>query len=191
MLPPKPRIDPVQRATAEQHELFRSVVEKWGYLPNLFATLGHHPLVLPRVRLLGNTFITNGSLPPRERELVILRVAAQTSCAYEWSHHTISGRRYGIDDIELDWLLHRLDDPNSAWGATDRALLNFTDQLIASTTVSDSAWDAVAAAYRQPDLMIELVMLIGFYRLLAGFLRTIRVERDPGLPEPPAGSDWL
>jgi len=41
---------------------------------NIFATLAHHPKVMRRSNQLGGTLLFSGSVPDRDREIVILRV---------------------------------------------------------------------------------------------------------------------
>lgn len=183
------RIPPVEDLSQQQLELLEKTLHSQDGRPlNIFATLAHHPLLLRRITALGDTFLGNGALPARDRELVILRVAAVTASGYEWAHHSVIGRQVGLD-AELDWLLEPLHSPSSSWTENERQLLSFADELLTSASVGDKTWRDVAAD-RTPAELLELVMLIGFYQLLAVFLRSVRVERDPGLPEPPpqAGS---
>ena len=49
-----------------------------------------------------------------------------------------------------------------------------------SDDLTDATWSAAAAEWGEEDL-IELILLVGNYRMLAGFLNAARVEPDPGL----------
>jgi 4-carboxymuconolactone decarboxylase len=60
-------------------------------------------------------------------------------------------------------------------------LLDLVDHLAVSTRVDDELWSQLAAWYDEAQC-IEAVMLVGFYRMLAGFVNTIGVEAEPGLP---------
>jgi len=53
--------------------------------------------------------------------------------------------------------------------------------------VSDATWAPLAKRFSDEQL-IELTMLCGFYRLVAGTLNTLRVELDDGVPGWEAGS---
>jgi 4-carboxymuconolactone decarboxylase len=158
---------------------------------NVFATIGHHPLLLRRVLALGDTFMGSGTLPPRERELVILRVAATTRSAYEWGQHVLIGREAGLGE-EIDWITEPIDHPGASWSDDERAVLTLVDEVLVSTGVSDETWAAVSRTHDTPALL-ELVALVGFYRLLAGLLRAARVQTEPGVPGPPVGvsGEWL
>jgi alkylhydroperoxidase family enzyme len=185
-----PKIQPVVEPTEEQSARLAKTPLPNGKPLNLFATLAHHPRLLARINALGGIFLLSDAIPVRERELVVLRVSATVGSAYEWGHHLGMGRDAGLTD-ELEWVLRPLDDPASNWTSGDRALLVFTDELLSSAVVSDETWSAVAKG-RSEACLLELLTLVGFYRLLAGLLRSVRVERDAGLPDPPdrPGAPW-
>ena len=60
---------------------------------------------------------------------------------------------------------------------TDRILLRATDELLATDDLADGTWTALRAAYDERRA-IEIVMLVGHYRMLATALRTLRVQPD-------------
>jgi AhpD family alkylhydroperoxidase len=187
------RIPPVLAPTPEQQELLaKTIRNEDGSTLGLFSTLLHHPLLLRRVTALGDTFLGSGSLPPRERELAILRVAAREGSAYEWGHHVRLGREAGVREDELAALARVLDAPHAAWSRGDREVLGFVDELLTAGEVSDTTWDALLQRYTKPQLL-ELTAMIGFYRMLAGVLRVAGVAADAGLPAPPSeqlGRAW-
>ena len=41
---------------------------------NIFATLVHHPKLMKRWQVFGNHVLNKSTLPPRDRELLILRI---------------------------------------------------------------------------------------------------------------------
>ena len=185
------RIPPVvQPAPEVQALLDRTLVTESARPTNVFSTLAHHPLLLRRVLAMGDTFIGSGTLPARERELAILRVAAATRSAYEWGQHVLIGREAGLD-AEIEWVARPLDDPDAGWTGEERATLAFVDEVLEDVDVSDETWEAVARTHSTSE-MLELVALVGFYRLLAGILRTARVKTEAGVPGPPAGEagEW-
>jgi alkylhydroperoxidase family enzyme len=155
------------------------VAEILGSLPpiNIFATLAHHPRMLKRLNVFGGLFLAHGAVAPRDREIVILRAAWRAGCEYEFGQHTLPGRQAGLTDAEIAGLA----GAPRQWSAADQILIDLADQVDAGARLEDATWEAVHAAHG--DLAsIELVMLAGFYRMLAGFLNTLRVELDPGVP---------
>lgn len=142
----------------------------------MFATLARHPRLLRRLNALGGLFIAHGSLPERERELVILRVAWRSGSAYEWGQHTVLGRQAGLSDDEVARVAG-----GCGWSDDDRVLLELADELVERADVSDGVWLAVAKRFDEAQLL-ELLLLPGFYRMLAGYLNAVRVQPEPELP---------
>src|SRR5690349_3128312 len=71
-----PRIPPknVEDLDPETQELVtKTLTSPDGEVLNIFRTMSHHPWVTKRFMQLGTQLLVRGSLPARERELLILR----------------------------------------------------------------------------------------------------------------------
>lgn len=168
----RPRISPVAEPDQEQAALLsKTLLTKDGRPLNLFATLAHNPLLLKRFNALGGFFLRHGELPPRERELVILRIAARTGSVYEHAQHVIVGEQAGLSRDEIE----RAGGSLESWGETDRTLLRFVDEMIDSDGAQVTTWEALGERYSDVQ-MLELSMLVGFYRMLAAFLVVVGVQ---------------
>lgn len=146
-----------------------------GRPPNLFLTLGRHPALFRGWLRFAGRLMPRGKLPRRETELVILRVAHVRACRYEHDHHVRLGRRAGLADAELA----RVADGPAAegWAPRDQAILAATDELLADGDVSDETWSRLSEMLDTRQL-IELVMLVGHYEMLAKTINTIRIQPD-------------
>ena len=170
-----PRIAPVEEPDDAQREaLAKTLMGVDGRPMNVFKTLAHRPKLLRRVNSLGGYFVVHGSIPVREREIVILRTAARAGSAYELAHHRRLAAEAGLSADAV----RAAEDPAAehAWSSEDRALLDLVEDLVADDSVSDATWDALAPFGDEGRL--ELLVLVGHYRLLAGVLNAIRVEID-------------
>ena len=68
---------------------------------NLYATLITHPkLYGPRAQF-GSYIQRDSALPPRTRELCILRTAHNVACDYEWVHHIELAKTAGLSEAEI------------------------------------------------------------------------------------------
>ncbi|MDZ7679905.1 MAG: carboxymuconolactone decarboxylase family protein [Acidimicrobiales bacterium] len=178
--PSEPRIRPVADPTSEQSE----VLEKTGTRPergplNIFATMVHNRRVANRAVLLGGAFLNKGTIPEREREIVILRVGHRANAEYEFGQHTLIGGRAGLTDDEIEALATNVSE--HPWSDDDRALIAMVDDLSADDCVSDSTWGGLAQRWSDEQL-VELVMLAGYYRMISGFLNSAGVQLDDGVP---------
>jgi 4-carboxymuconolactone decarboxylase len=59
-------------------------------------TLAHAPDALRAFLTWGLYILRNNSLPPREREIVVLRTGYLCRSGYEWTQHVAISRRGGI-----------------------------------------------------------------------------------------------
>jgi alkylhydroperoxidase family enzyme len=175
-----PRIAPGTRAqTGLLNALIARVIGLAGGTkgpPALFTTLGRHRrLFRPWLRFAGR-LMPGGKLPRADAELVILRVATLAPSEYEWGHHERIARRFGLDRAAIE----RVRDGAEADGWTPRqvAILRAVDELHATRTLGDRAWDALRAAGLNETELIELPMLVGHYEMLAMTLNALRVRPD-------------
>jgi alkylhydroperoxidase family enzyme len=182
-----PRIRPVVDPSPELREIYKQVLSTPSGDPlNVFATLAHNPRVLKRFSLFAGLFLAKNSIPFREREIVILRVARNSRSVYEFGQHTVIGRECGLVDAEIADLARKR--PALKWSSRDAGLIAMADELCSVNDVSDSTWTELTSEWSESEL-VELIMLVGSYRALAGFLNATRVERDAGVPGWPDGAD--
>jgi 4-carboxymuconolactone decarboxylase len=178
--PAAPRIQPVTDPTSEQTEVLERAGTRPGHDPlNIFATMVHNRRVANRAVLLGGAFLGKGTIPERDREIVILRVGHRASAEYEFGQHILIGKRVGLTDDEIVALASNVSE--HAWSDHDRALVAMVDDLCADDCVSDTTWSALAARFTDEQL-VELVMLAGYYRMISGFLNSAGVQLDDGVP---------
>jgi AhpD family alkylhydroperoxidase len=142
--------------------------------PALFLTMGRqHKLFRGWLRFAGR-LMPGGSLPRRDTELIILRVAHLRGCAYEFEHHRLLGKRAGITPDDVERIQHSGLD---AWSGRELALLTAADALIHDRDLDDVAWKALREHLDEAQA-IEFLLLVGHYDMLATFLGTLRIEPD-------------
>jgi alkylhydroperoxidase family enzyme len=174
-----PRLGPVEDPSPEQAALLEPYRTFSGGEPfNIFSTLARHPKLFKRSMVLATGLLVKGNLPPRVREVAILRVAWRTGSSYEWGQHVRIGLESGLAEAEIVTLA--TEAAASTWSEADRLAITVTDELCGDDDLSDATWSAALAHFGEQDLM-ELIFLVGNYRMLAGFLNAARVELDDGL----------
>jgi 4-carboxymuconolactone decarboxylase len=150
---------------------------------NIFATLARHPRLMERWLPFGGVLLYRGELPPRERELLILRTSVRCRADYEWGQHVRIGRDAGLTDREIAQVVE--GPAAEGWSPFDAVLVQAADELHDDARISDATWEALAARYDARQL-IELCMLVGNYHLVAFALNSLGIEREDGveaLPE--------
>jgi AhpD family alkylhydroperoxidase len=145
--------------------------------PNLFTTLGRHRrLFLPWLMFAGR-LMPGGSLPRVDTELVILRVAHNCGCEYEWRHHERLAQAVGLSAEDVARVRSWSSDDGGGFEPHQVALLRAADELHERREISDELW-ATLSSELSPRKLIELCMLIGHYEMLAMTINSLRIEPD-------------
>jgi alkylhydroperoxidase family enzyme len=188
----EPRQRPVRLAPladideATEDVLAATLLGEDGRPINIFGVLAHHPRLLKRFNLMAGMLLNKGELPAREREIVILRVGWNCRSMYEFGQHTVIGARAGLATEEITALTgHRSDH---VWSSVDADLIALADELCSDDCVSAATWERLRATWNDAEL-VELVIVAGFYRMVSGFLNTMGVQLDQGVPGWPPGAD--
>jgi AhpD family alkylhydroperoxidase len=124
-----------------------------------------------------------GRLPRIDSELVILRVAHNCNCEYEWRHHERLGAMAGLPEEAIADARKGADA--AVFNARQRLLLRAADELHAQQTISDELWSALQGEFADRDL-IELCLLVGHYEMLAMTINGLAIVPDPIRNAPPS-----
>ena len=174
-----PRLDPIQPEdwTDEIKKILQPNVEK-GTVFNIFKTLSHHPDLFRRWLVFGNHVLFKSTLPPRERELIILRIGWLCEAEYEWAQHVLIGKEAGLTAEEIDRIKA---GPNArGWNEADKLLLQATDELRKDVCITDATWNGLCQHFDKKQLM-DVVFAVGQYNLVSMALNTLGVQLDEGL----------
>ena len=130
------------------------------------------------LRVMAGGLLDRGSLTLRERELVIDRTCFRCGSEYEWGVHvTFFGARVGLTADETRDLC--AEDPRTTvFAPRERLLLQLCDELHATANVSDALWTALAKEW-SPEQLVELVVLAGYYHLIAFATNALRLPLEP------------
>ncbi len=145
---------------------------------NIFTTLGHHPRLLKKWSEFGGVLLYRGELDPREREILILRTGWNCRSDYEWGQHKAIGLAVGMTEKDID--ATTLDPAAAGWDDGDALLITAADELHADSKLSDATYAAVEQRYNKKQI-IELLMVVGQYHLVAMTLNSLGVVRDDGV----------
>jgi AhpD family alkylhydroperoxidase len=155
-----------------------------GRPPNVFTTLARHRSLFRRWLRFAGALMPGGTLPRADTELLILRVAHNTGCEYEWGHHERLGRQAGLSHADVERV--REGPEAEGWPERRRVLLRAADELHSERVVSDGTWAALAGLFGDEQL-IELCLLVGHYEMLAMTLNSLQVEPDDRPAGEPGG----
>jgi 4-carboxymuconolactone decarboxylase len=144
----------------------------------------------------GRDCLDGDPFDPVLRELAILRVARLTPGAgYEWAQHVpillaVGGSPAQIAALETD------DIEAEVLGKDGRLVLRFTTQVVVNATPDETTFDSMSARFT-PAEIIQLLLVIGQYMMLARVMATAQLEVDEvlgadvlaGIQRPGSGLD--
>ena len=177
----EPRLAPltVETAEGESKAQLERAEARGGPVLNITRTLAHYPQLSSAWGRFARHVLWDSSLPPRERELVILRMGWNCQSGYEFGQHRRIGQEAGLSLAEVERV--KAGPDHEAWTAHESALLRATDELHSDAFISDATWSALAETYDRQQLM-DVVFAAGQYNLVSMALNTLGVQLEPGTP---------
>ena len=136
-----------------------------------------HPGMFKAQMVLGIELAAKGSLPPKERELAILRLAVLARAPFEWCEHVDIGKAFGITADEIERVLEGSGAPG--WSEHEAALLRAVEEMVADQCMSGATWDTLAKTYSEMQ-MLEMPMLVGSYLMTAIQQNTLKIQPKGG-----------
>lgn len=168
------------RASGPQHF---ALADAAGALEGPFGLMLHAPGIGAPLQELGAAIRYRTSLSDRHREIAILLVAVATASEFEWHAHTRVGLAAGLSATELSDLAAGSFAPVDPVEATVVAVC----RAVLDDAVPDEQEYAAHRATLGERTLLELVVLVGYYRTLASMLAFFTVatpsdERSAELP---------
>lgn len=145
---------------------------------NALGLLAHHPELARAYHTFNGHVLFASTITPRQRELLILRVAAVRDATYEWTQHVVLAGDAGISPDEVQRLAEGSEAPG--WSDIDGALITAAEELVADARISEPTWAVLAQEFDTQQLM-DIVFTVGAYDLLAMAFRSFDVELDDDL----------
>ena len=174
-----PYVDP-ETASPE----VRAAFDRLGAQLNIFRLLAHAATALrPFLRFAG-ALLNDLRLDPGLRELAILEVARHSGAEYEWVQHAAIAAAVGVGDEKIA-AVESSDLEAGCLLPAERAVLRFTRETLDDVGVSEETFDS-ASAHLSAREIVELLLVVGAYRMLAGVMESCAIDLDP-----PVGAELL
>lgn len=122
---------------------------------------------------LGRALSGSTKLPPRLREMAILRVGTLCGSAYERMQHIDIAHSVGVTDAEVDAVE---SGDYACLGEVERVTLQFVDELVVRPKAIET-YEAAQSALGEQDLA-TLTLLVGHYMMTARLLETLEIDLD-------------
>ena len=165
----------------EQQHVFDQLVASRGTVVGPFKVLLNSPEIAARIGHTGAYIRFESSLPPAVNELVVLIVARELDCQFEWTAHEPIARSTGVSDAAIV----AIRDRNAPDGlSVDEAMVaTYAQELLRNHRISSHTFKAALEKFG-PQTLTDLTATIGYYSLLACVLNAFEVQPEaaPLLP---------
>ncbi|MGE0256184.1 MAG: carboxymuconolactone decarboxylase family protein [Alphaproteobacteria bacterium] len=171
-----PKLERTQ-VPAESHPMWDHVMRSRGYtdrMPTVFATIANSPNALHYVCAVGEYVRYKTDFDPIIRELVIMTVAQEITCKYEWVHHWRVAVKAGASEA----LLKKIGTPAlEAEPMPIGPTVKYARLVANNQPVDDALFNTIKDHYG-PTGFTDLTMMIGYYGALGRFINVTGVGLD-------------
>jgi alkylhydroperoxidase family enzyme len=147
---------------------------------NILGALAHHPALAKAFFTLNGHLLRATTLTPRQRELVVMRVAVLRQSSYEWAQHVFLARHAGMTDLEIAWIAWGPGAP--IWDELEAALLRAVGELDRDGVIADETW-AVLIEHLDARQVLDVIFTAGAYATIAWMVESLGIELDDDLRE--------
>ncbi len=158
---------------AEFLEAWDEILRTRGHdvMPNVFALLANSPGAMAAVTPVGAHVRYETDFDDVLRELVILTVAQELQCEYEWKHHWRVAEKAGASNE----LLKKIGSAElEAEPAPVGTAVTYARLLTRNEPISDEMVDTLKESFGIGGF-VDLTVMIGYYGMLARFINTVRI----------------
>lgn len=159
----------------ELTEFFVEFEKPGRTIANLQRALAHSPDIVQGMAVLGEAVRFSTDLSSAWLELAILRVGILTRCPYPFAHHVKIAQGADVTDEQIHRVVDWVDAP--CFDEAERLILRATDEIAADAGLSDETFALLSADLGERQV-VELVMLISFYCMLARLVNSLGVPVD-------------
>jgi 4-carboxymuconolactone decarboxylase len=165
-----PYTDP-QAASPEVREALEALPQL-----NVFKMLAHADTAFIPYLRLGGALLAELELDPKLRELAILLVAKHTTAEYGWIQHVGIAKALDIADEQITAIQHG-EIQALCLDLRAQTVLHFTHEVLGQPRPDDDAFTALKQLL-PPRQIVELLLVIGTYQMLAHVMTTLDIDID-------------
>lgn len=140
---------------------------------NVYRTMAHHPALVRAWTDLRQHVVLDTSLGRARSEVVILRAAMRLASSYEWSHHIVRARSFGISDARI----LALRGPLNGMEHDDAMIAKAVDEVLDQARVSPKTLCDLTELVGAQGVL-DLFATVGFYSTLAFIVNTYQTPLD-------------
>lgn len=147
-----------------------------GSATNIIQIMAQHPDLGKAYNVWGWHLLVTNTVPPKHRELIILRVGWLKKSEYEWHNHVGYSLNLGMSLEEIAAVKDGWQG-SWPWSEEDRTVLKGIDELIETNDLSDETWAELTRFYDRRQMM-DYLHTIGHYVMIAWSINAMRMPLE-------------
>ncbi|MGI9520883.1 MAG: carboxymuconolactone decarboxylase family protein [Hyphomicrobiaceae bacterium] len=155
----------------------REMLERLPAKVGVFEMIAHADTCLKPVMKLGGAILGKTTLNPLLREFCLLHAVKLEGGMYEYTQHVPVALQLGGTQAQID-ALESGDDTAACFNEREKSCLKLTREVVVNVQAGEATVEAARAHISEREI-VELILMIGYYIMLARITETLGVEEDP------------
>lgn len=170
---------------AKSGEIFDRMMQQRGNVPNMFRTMAHRPEIFQTAIAHMEAAINTGTLPPKLKELIVVRTSQMNHCEYCLASHSRIA-------LKLGWTQQHLDEAKDFGSSTlftpmEKAALHLAERMTRNESpVTQDEFHSLRQFFSEGEI-VELMAACGLFNYFNRFNNFLDME--PTAPAPPASEE--
>jgi uncharacterized peroxidase-related enzyme len=166
------------QASTEVKEIYESLESRFGYVPDFYAAMAHHPDALKTFLPFYHSIMAKGSVETRYKELVYLKTSMLNDCPYCTKAHTAAAKRVGITPAQIKALAAYQHSED--FDEKEKAVLQFAESITLNISADREKLHVELRKYFGENQIVELTLTICMANFTNRFNNALELEPDIG-----------
>ena len=166
------------QALTGSKEIYDSLIDRFGYVPNFYAAMAHHPGALKNFLPFYASIMTKGAVETQYKELVYLKTSMSNECLYCTRAHTASAKRVGITAQQIKALPDY--QHSDEFDEKEKTILDFAESVTRGVIVDQERVKERLKKYFSDHQIVELTLTICMANFTNRFNNALDLESDIG-----------
>lgn len=146
---------------------------------NNMGSFAHHPDLAQAFFSFNGHILYGTTLTLRQRELLVLRVAAIRKSAYLWGQHLVHKQEASLTDEDIARIAFGPAAP--FLDPLERAMLSAADELVADGKIGDGTWKVLSSSL-STEQVLDVIFTVGCYDMVAWMSDSLELDMESDLP---------
>jgi hypothetical protein len=178
----RPRENKVTVPLPDDQSLPAAIHQRLSQLPalNNLRMFANVPQCFAPITSLIDQLFNHGTIEPKLREYMYLRIAVKYGLYYEYRHNKLFCRSLGMTDAEITALI--TDNAVERLGNDAALVCRAAEEITANISISDDTLASLLDRFGREGAC-EIILLVSWFNLLIRYVESTRVPYEENLSE--------